>query len=53
MWWLLFNRKGPSGYSASSTAQQVTQGIDGSGLTAIVTGPSIFAFPLLIFDFVA
>ncbi|KAK8583478.1 hypothetical protein V6N12_067750 [Hibiscus sabdariffa] len=38
MW--LFNRKGASGFSASSTAEQVTQGIHGSGLTAIVTGAS-------------
>jgi len=36
MWWL--GRKGPSGFSASSTAEEVTQGIDGSDLTAIVTG---------------
>ncbi|KAK6925837.1 Short-chain dehydrogenase/reductase SDR [Dillenia turbinata] len=36
MW--LFNRKGPSGFSASSTAEEVTDGIDGTGLTAIVTG---------------
>ncbi|KAK7270874.1 hypothetical protein RJT34_26366 [Clitoria ternatea] len=36
MWW--FGRKGASGFSASSTAEQVTQGIDGTGLTAIVTG---------------
>ncbi|KAI7743731.1 hypothetical protein M8C21_017700, partial [Ambrosia artemisiifolia] len=27
-----------SGFSASSTAEEVTEGIDGSGLTAIVTG---------------
>ncbi|CBI22689.3 hypothetical protein AAG906_008671 [Vitis piasezkii] len=38
MWW--FSRKGPSGFSASSTAEEVTQGIDGTGLTAIVTGAS-------------
>uniref|UniRef100_A0A7N1A515 Uncharacterized protein n=1 Tax=Kalanchoe fedtschenkoi TaxID=63787 RepID=A0A7N1A515_KALFE len=38
MW--IFGRKGPSGFSASSTAEQVTQGIDGAGLTAIVTGAS-------------
>ncbi|XWS61191.1 hypothetical protein CRYUN_Cryun07bG0104600 [Craigia yunnanensis] len=38
MW--LFSRKGPSGFSSSSTAEEVTQGIDGSGLTAIVTGAS-------------
>ncbi|GLU21115.1 hypothetical protein SLE2022_372770 [Rubroshorea leprosula] len=36
----LFNRKGPSGFSGSSTAEEVTQGIDGTGLTAIVTGAS-------------
>ncbi|XP_060203678.1 short-chain dehydrogenase TIC 32, chloroplastic-like [Lycium barbarum] len=38
MW--LFKRKGASGFSSSSTAEEVTQGIDGSGLTAIVTGAS-------------
>ncbi|KAJ9555270.1 hypothetical protein OSB04_009884 [Centaurea solstitialis] len=36
MW--IFGRKGESGFSASSTAEEVTNGIDGSGLTAIVTG---------------
>ncbi|EEF51203.1 short-chain dehydrogenase TIC 32, chloroplastic [Ricinus communis] len=38
MW--IFGWKGPSGFSANSTAEQVTQGIDGTGLTAIVTGAS-------------
>ncbi|GLU21122.1 hypothetical protein SLE2022_372840 [Rubroshorea leprosula] len=38
MW--LFSRKGPSGFSASSTAEEVTQGIDGTDLTAIITGAS-------------
>ncbi|KAI3471151.1 hypothetical protein Pfo_027814 [Paulownia fortunei] len=38
MW--LFRRKGPSGFSSASTAEEVTNGIDGSGLTAIVTGAS-------------
>ncbi|KAG8382219.1 hypothetical protein BUALT_Bualt05G0053900 [Buddleja alternifolia] len=38
MW--IFGRKGPSGFSACSTAMEVAQGIDGSGLTAIVTGAS-------------
>ncbi|XP_039132640.1 short-chain dehydrogenase TIC 32, chloroplastic-like [Dioscorea cayenensis subsp. rotundata] len=38
MWW--FSRKGPSGFSYSSTAEEVTEGINGSGLTAIVTGAS-------------
>ncbi|KAL0400733.1 UNVERIFIED_CONTAM: Short-chain dehydrogenase, chloroplastic [Sesamum latifolium] len=32
--------KGVSGFSATSTAEQVTEGIDGSGLTAVVTGAS-------------
>ncbi|KVH90088.1 hypothetical protein Ccrd_007892 [Cynara cardunculus var. scolymus] len=36
MW--IFGRKGDSGFSASSTAEQVTDGINGSALTAIVTG---------------
>lgn len=36
MWFLGW--KGPSGFSASSTADQVTHGIDGTSLTAIVTG---------------
>ncbi|EXB93850.1 Short-chain dehydrogenase TIC 32 [Morus notabilis] len=35
-----FSRKGPSGFSSSSTAEEVTQGIDANGLTAIVTGAS-------------
>ncbi|KAK3037200.1 hypothetical protein RJ639_030093 [Escallonia herrerae] len=38
MW--LFSRKGASGFSASSTAEEVTRGIDGTGLTAVVTGAS-------------
>ncbi|XP_038708403.1 short-chain dehydrogenase TIC 32, chloroplastic-like isoform X5 [Tripterygium wilfordii] len=38
MW--LFSSKAPSGFSASSTAEEVTEGIDGNGLTAIVTGVS-------------
>lgn len=40
-----FSRKGPSGFSASSTAEEVTEGIDGTGLTAIITG-DIFIFYL-------
>lgn len=36
MW--IFGWKGQSGFSARSTAEEVTQGIDGTGLTAIVTG---------------
>lgn len=42
MWRL--SSKGASGFSSSSTAEEVTQGIDGSGLTAIVTGNIIFFF---------
>ncbi|KAK7369699.1 hypothetical protein VNO80_11742 [Phaseolus coccineus] len=38
MWFLGW--KGASGFSASSTAEQVTEGIDGTALTAIVTGAS-------------
>ncbi|XP_014505495.1 short-chain dehydrogenase TIC 32, chloroplastic [Vigna radiata var. radiata] len=37
MWWL-FGRTNGSGFSSSSTAEEVTQGIDGNNLTAIVTG---------------
>ncbi|KAE9618291.1 hypothetical protein Lal_00047671 [Lupinus albus] len=35
-----FSRKGGSGFSSSSTAQQVTDNIDATGLTAVVTGAS-------------
>ncbi|WCJ26301.1 NAD(P)-binding Rossmann-fold superfamily protein [Euphorbia peplus] len=38
MW--IFGWKGPSGYSARSTAEHVTYGIDGTSLTAIITGAS-------------
>ncbi|KAI7743098.1 hypothetical protein M8C21_013592 [Ambrosia artemisiifolia] len=38
MW--IFGRKGASGFSYSSTAEDVTKGIDATGLTAIVTGAS-------------
>ncbi|GFP99175.1 short-chain dehydrogenase tic 32 chloroplastic [Phtheirospermum japonicum] len=38
MW--IFGRKGASGFSACSTADEVARGIDGSALTAIVTGAS-------------
>lgn len=36
MWW--FYRKGPSGFSGASTAEEVTAGIDGRGLVAVITG---------------
>nr|AFK45926.1 unknown [Medicago truncatula] len=35
-----FSRKGVSGFSWKSTAEEVTHGIDATGLTAIVTGAS-------------
>ncbi|KAM1535777.1 hypothetical protein ACFX1R_015991 [Malus domestica] len=36
----IFSKKGASGFSLWSTAEQVTEGINGTGLTAIVTGGS-------------
>ncbi|XP_076953274.1 short-chain dehydrogenase TIC 32, chloroplastic-like [Bidens hawaiensis] len=36
----LFGFKGESGFSARNTAEDVTKGVDGHGLTAIVTGPT-------------
>uniref|UniRef100_A0A0E0KNQ2 Uncharacterized protein n=1 Tax=Oryza punctata TaxID=4537 RepID=A0A0E0KNQ2_ORYPU len=36
----LLRRRSPSGFSPSSTAEEVTAGIDGSGLVAVVTGAS-------------
>lgn len=36
MWW--FYRKGPSGFSGASTAEEVTAGVDGRGLVAAITG---------------
>uniref|UniRef100_A0A0E0BDE3 Uncharacterized protein n=1 Tax=Oryza glumipatula TaxID=40148 RepID=A0A0E0BDE3_9ORYZ len=35
-----FNRKGPSGFSGASTAEEVTAGIDARGLVAVITGAS-------------
>ncbi|MQL90725.1 hypothetical protein Taro_023330 [Colocasia esculenta] len=35
-----FSRTGPSGFSSSSTAEEVTEGVDGRGLTAVITGAS-------------
>ena len=40
MW--IFGLNGKSGFSARSTAEQVTKGVDGTGLVAIVTGISAF-----------
>ncbi|WVZ57547.1 hypothetical protein U9M48_007919 [Paspalum notatum var. saurae] len=38
MWW--FYRRGPSGFSGASTAEEVTAGVDGQGLVAVITGAS-------------
>uniref|UniRef100_A0A0D3FTU3 Uncharacterized protein n=1 Tax=Oryza barthii TaxID=65489 RepID=A0A0D3FTU3_9ORYZ len=38
--WGLLRRRSPSGFSPSSTAEEVTAGVDGSGLVAVVTGAS-------------
>ncbi|XP_038695499.1 short-chain dehydrogenase TIC 32 B, chloroplastic-like isoform X2 [Tripterygium wilfordii] len=35
---LITGRAGPSGFGSASTAEQVTQGIDATNLTAIITG---------------
>ncbi|MCL7045560.1 hypothetical protein MKW94_013846 [Papaver nudicaule] len=40
MWLFRSKRLGPSGFSSSNTAEEVTHGIDATGLTAIVTGAS-------------
>ncbi|KAF5818998.1 putative very-long-chain 3-oxoacyl-CoA reductase [Helianthus annuus] len=40
MTWIYSLFSGPSGFSANSRAEDVTNGIDGTGLTAIVTGAS-------------
>ncbi|KAL6558718.1 Short-chain dehydrogenase TIC 32, chloroplastic [Orobanche minor] len=41
MW--IFGIKGKSGFSGNSTAEQVTKGVDGTGLVAIVTGTTAFS----------
>jgi retinol dehydrogenase 12 len=35
---LITGMAGPSGFGSASTAEQVTEGIDASNLTAIITG---------------
>lgn len=35
---LITGMHGPSGFGSASTAEQVTEGIDASNLTAIITG---------------
>jgi len=46
-----FSKKGVSGFSGSSTAEQVTHGIDATGLTAIVTGLSSITLSYTFFFF--
>jgi len=50
MWWL-FGRRNGSGFSSSSTAEEVTEGIDGTALTAIVTGSSLLLLLCYFFPF--
>lgn len=40
---LVTGRPGLSGFGSASTAEEVTQGIDGSNLTAIITGHSLIS----------
>lgn len=35
---LITGMRGPSGFGSASTAEQATEGIDASNLTAIITG---------------
>jgi len=49
MW--LFSKKGVSGFSGSSTAEEVTHGIDATSLTAIVTGLSSITLSYRFFHF--
>ena len=45
---LISGRAGRSGFGSASTAEQVTEGIDDSKLTAIVTGQLCFSFHILL-----
>ena len=46
MFRLITGIPGPSGFGSASTAEQVTQGIDASNLTAIVTGDEPRSYPV-------
>lgn len=46
---LMTGTPGPSGFGSASTAEQVTEGIDASNLTAIVTGNNTRVFDLFVF----
>lgn len=39
---LMTGKPGPSGFGSASTAEQVTEGIDASNLTALITGLFVF-----------
>ena len=43
---LITGRPGPSGFGSASTAEQVTEGVDASNLTAIVTGQLCLSFSM-------
>lgn len=45
---LITGRAGPSGFGSASTAEKVTEGINGSNLTAIITGIFHFTSNLLL-----
>ena len=46
MWW--FYRKGPSGFSGASSAEEVTAGVDGRGLVAVITGKYFRSAPVTL-----
>ena len=48
--WQINTRKESSGFSWYSTAEEVTQGIDGTGLIAIVTGQTNIFFPIFAYN---
>lgn len=39
---LITGRRGPSGFGSATSAEEVTQGIDATHLTAIITGSYIY-----------
>lgn len=41
---LITGRRGPSGFGSATTAEEVTQGIDATRLTAIITGSYIYVY---------
>jgi len=49
---LVTGMAGPSGFGSASTAEQVTEGVDASNLTAIITGQFSFAISVSLFQHV-